>query len=156
MWLNMAAVHQLAVALPQNIAPATARVAVSLIIHIMIKLIMLNCNGQKYHKLDSPNENTLLVSGRLILGLLGILGRMQRSLWWRGEKILCLLFILHCPQTQTRSRRCNVAQNGGITSACSSSASENRPCNTQNCRKFHHTYHDKIIFKLDCNRLRLD
>ena len=97
MWLNMVAAHQLAVALSRRIGPATARVAVSLIIHIMIKLIMLNCNGQKYHKLDSPNENTLLVSGRLILGLLGILGRMQRSLWWRGEKIFVPSFYTPLP-----------------------------------------------------------
>ena len=31
MWLNMVAAHQLAVALLQRIAPATARIAVSLI-----------------------------------------------------------------------------------------------------------------------------
>ena len=72
------------------------------------------------------------------------------------RRFLCLLFILHCPQTQTRSRSCNVAQHGGSTSTCSSSASEHRPCNSQNCRKFDHGYHGKMNLKLDCNHLRLD
>ena len=40
---------------------------------------------------------TLLVSGGLILGLLGILGRMQRSLWWRGEKIFVPSFYTPLP-----------------------------------------------------------
>ena len=40
MWLNMVVVHQLAVALPQNIAPATARIAVG--------FIMVDIGGMKW------------------------------------------------------------------------------------------------------------
>ena len=35
MWLKMVAAHQLAVALPQRIGPATARIAVSFIIQLL-------------------------------------------------------------------------------------------------------------------------
>ena len=40
-------------------------------------------------------------------------------------------------QTQSRTRGCRTAQNGGSTSVCTSTGSATRSCNTNGCREFH-------------------
>ena len=90
-----------------------------------------------------------LHSCRLILGQLELLGHVQQNMWRRGDIRMCLfvskrrnlssekivpIFSLH--QTQSRSRDCNVAQNGGSTAVCTSSETATRSCNNNACRKF--------------------
>ena len=54
-------------------------------------------------------------------------------------------FIPWMIQTQSRSRKCNVAKNGGSTSVCTSTVTEFQSCNTQSCCEFHDHQKNTII-----------
>ena len=47
-------------------------------------------------------------------------------------------------QTQSRTRGCRTALNGGSTSVCTSTESATRSCNTNGCREFH-PYLTKVV-----------
>ena len=84
-------------------------------------------------------------SSTLLLGLLGTLGKLQQNMWGRGESHShweCSTFFLSWnSQTRSRYRSCNLAQNGGSTSICTSYGSQTQPCINPNCRKFNNTFH---------------
>ena len=80
--------------------------------------------------------------------------QLQQNLWRRGKMTNLREMIYPCrkvlqrslSQTQSRSRDCNVAQNGGSTAVCTSSETATRSCSTNACRKFFFCLYCVLLF----------
>ena len=71
------------------------------------------------------------------------------SIFTLKKQALCLgwnQLITIMLQSRSRTRPCNVAQNGGSTSICTSAGTERESCNTNPCREFQPIFHPDWIF----------
>ena len=124
-----------------NTKNVPARTAVSFITFLLTTFLKVKVKSKvNFIKISFSSS-----SSTLLLGLLGTLGKLQQNMWRRGESHShweCSTFFLSWnSQTRSRYRSCNLAQNGGSTSICTSYGSQTQPCNNRNCRKFNNTFH---------------
>ena len=140
--LKMAGAPQFALWVRRNNTKnVPARTAVSFITFLLTTFLKVKVKSKvNFIKISFSSS-----SSTLLLGLLGTLGKLQQNMWGRGESHShweCSTFFLSWnSQTRSRYRSCNLAQNGGSTSICTSYGSQTQPCINPNCRKFNNTFH---------------